>query len=340
MPESALTSRTGPANAPTRLRLARALAGRLQPFGAGKVGRLLYPYECGKRDRFDFAARAKTGSTFAGSTADFHAHPFAISGYSEWRNWAVALALCRSGDVIVEVGANVGTETIGFSDIVGSDGRVVAFEPLPAHLTALEAMLGGLRQANVTLLPYALSDRVGIDTFAVPPPSMSQGIGHLLGPAERASGTTTYYDSPVEMTVIEVQSRPLDKFATEVRGMRLLVTDAEGAEILILRGGRRVLGAERPALLLEASQPHQRRAGFDIAELYNELRALGYTAYVINKLSLKKVENPRAGATHSNWLCLPQDSLQLIGRVQRYVRRCALMPCVLGLNPLTQPRRR
>jgi FkbM family methyltransferase len=332
----------GPAveNEPARLRIARLLCGHMQPFGAGKVRKLLYPYELGRRDDYRFTAQAKTGSTFSGSTADFHAHPFAVSGYSEWRNWAVALALCGPGDLIVEVGANVGTETVAFSDIVGSSGRVIAFEPLPAHLVALRAVVRGLRHPNVTLSPYAVSDRAGKVMFAVAPASMSQGIGHLLGPDERTTGTTSYYDRPIDMSVIEVESRTLDEFTDELSGMRLLVADAEGSEVSILRGGRRVFGVERPALVLEASRPHQRRAGFGIEELYDELLKLDYKVYAIAKLTVEEVVDPRAAPVHGNWLCLPHDSLHLIWRVRRYLRRCALMPCILGLNPLTTPSHR
>lgn len=312
----------------------------MQPLGAGKVRELLYPYELGKRDGYRFTARAKTGSTFGGSTADFHAHPFAVSGYSEWRNWAIALALCGPGDLIVEVGANVGTETVGFSDIVGGGGRVVAFEPLPANLVALRAVVRGLRHPNVTLLPYAVSDGAGKGMFAVAPASMSQGIGHLLGPDEQTTGTISYYDRPIDTSVIEVESRTLDQFTGELGGMRLLVADAEGAEVSILRGGRGVLGVERPALVLEASRPHQRRAGFGIEQLYDELVKLDYTVYAIEKLTVEEVVDPRAVSVHGNWLCLPHDSLHLVRRVRRYLRRCALMPCILGLNPLTSPSHR
>jgi FkbM family methyltransferase len=143
---------------PARLRLAQLVCSHMQPFGAGKVRELLYPYERAKRDNF-------------------------------------------------------ATETVGFSDIVGSSGRVVAFEPLPANLEALNAVVPELRHPNVELLPYALSDHAGSDTFAVPAASMSQGIGHLLGPEERATGTTSYYDEAVAMTMTEVECRTLDEFA-------------------------------------------------------------------------------------------------------------------------------
>jgi FkbM family methyltransferase len=320
-----------PSTTQLRLRLAQLVCGRMQPFGVGKARGLLYPYERAREDSIDFSVRAKTGSRYRGNTADFHAWPFAVAGYGEWRNWAVALAVCSRGDVVVEIGANVGTETVGFADIVGRTGRVVAFEPLPSNVEALRR----LTAPNVTVVPLALSDSERMDRFAVPPASMSQGIGHLLGPDERASGAVTYYDEPADMTLTEVETRTLDAFADDVRGVSLLVADAEGAEVSILRGGRGVLDEWRPALVLEASAPHQRRAGLSLEALKAELAGLGYKPFVIGPLSLEDADDPPA---HSNWLCLPEERLGLADAVRRSIRRCGLTPFLFGLNPLSARR--
>lgn len=322
-----------------RLRATRLLCSRLQPLGAAALSRVLYPYERGRSDRTEFAVRSKTGSIFIGNTADVHAHPFAVNQCGEWRNWAIALAVCRPGDVIVEVGANVGTETVGYSDIVGSEGRVLAFEPLPAHLERLGRAIAGFRYTNVRLMPFALSDGQRTEEFAVPSASVSQGIGHILGPEERRTGTTTYYDSAEEMGLIEVETRSLDQFSTEVSGMRLLVADAEGWEISILGGGAGVIDHERPIIVLEASDPHQRRSGFSLEELHEQVRDLGYVPYWIGGMSLTEVRAPEDAPRHSNWLCVSADDSLTVQLIRRMLRRCALTPCVLGLNPLMAPAR-
>ena len=43
--------------------------------------------------------------------------------------------MTNNGDVILEVGANVGTETVSYADIVGPDGIVHAFEPVPSNVS-------------------------------------------------------------------------------------------------------------------------------------------------------------------------------------------------------------
>src|SRR5438093_3231254 len=101
----------------------------LPPVVASRVAHAIYPFARAKRDAHPFVTHARTGSLFSSVTNDCHAHHFSMLGYYDWRQWAIATAVCRAGDVVVEVGANIGTETIGFADIVGPSGRVYAFEP-------------------------------------------------------------------------------------------------------------------------------------------------------------------------------------------------------------------
>ena len=60
------------------------------------------------------------------------------------------------GDVVWDVGANIGFYTQQFAEWTGASGHVFAFEPEPATLTDLRATVDTLQ--NVTVLPIGLSD--------------------------------------------------------------------------------------------------------------------------------------------------------------------------------------
>jgi hypothetical protein len=115
--------------------------------------------------------RALTGSFVLIRPTDRQTRIFSVLGYLDWRLWAAAVALCEPGDTIVEAGANVGMETVGFSDIVGGDGKVVAFEPVPSSLDALRDSLLIARHRNVEMLPFALGDAELMARLEVPPGS-------------------------------------------------------------------------------------------------------------------------------------------------------------------------
>lgn len=78
--------------------------------------------------------RARTGGSLIGNYSDIHFEEFTRCGQYDWRNIAAMSALVKPGDTIVEVGSNVGTETVSFRDLVGANGSVHAFEPAPANL--------------------------------------------------------------------------------------------------------------------------------------------------------------------------------------------------------------
>ena len=69
--------------------------------------------------------------------------------------------LVRSGDTVIDIGANVGYYTLLFSELVGETGRVIAFEPDPNNFALLERNVLGNGCRNVTLVPKAVAATTG-----------------------------------------------------------------------------------------------------------------------------------------------------------------------------------
>jgi FkbM family methyltransferase len=322
---------------PTRLTVAQTVCRPLPPLGARLIGERIYSRKRGRRENVRFVRRAQTGSWFTGTTGDFNAHPFALCGRSTWRNWVIARMLSSPGDTIVEIGANVGTETVGFSDLVGAAGKVFAFEPLPDNLLALDRTVPLLTYANVTVLPHAVGAVEQQLHFAAPPPTArSQGIGHILGPEEKALGKITDHGDEVDWPTIEVECVTLDSRADELGPAAIVFIDTEGAEVAILRGGERYIREHQPALVVEASPDHLARQGSSVEELHATLHDLGYRSYVVSLLSIEPLAAPAPSMPARNWLCLPATQASVVPALQRLLRRTALTPCLLGLNPLSR----
>lgn len=84
------------------------------------------------------------------------------AGYEDRFRRAMLGAL-RPGDVVWDVGANVGLYSLEFAERVGQSGRVVAFEPSPTNFATLEARVQG--HPNVTPLQLALGAEAGTAGF-------------------------------------------------------------------------------------------------------------------------------------------------------------------------------
>ena len=75
--------------------------------------------------------------------------------------------LVQPGDTVLDVGANIGFHTVVLSRLVGSSGRVIAFEPTAHYRAVLERNVAANRLANVEILPIGLSDRSARETIQI-----------------------------------------------------------------------------------------------------------------------------------------------------------------------------
>ena len=286
--------------------------------------RRIYPFELAQKQALPFTVASVTGSPVSGVTSDHTAYPAAVHGYFNWRNVAIARAVCGPGDTIFDIGANIGTETVCFSDIVGPTGAVCAFEPFGPNVEQLRTNAASTRHLNVRVHAVALGDSEGELLFAIPPADNS-GAGHALAVASAGTGEA----------VIEVPSTTLDALADELPSARLVTIDVEGHEDPILRGAERLLSEVRPVMVLEVIAQLLSRGQSSPEEIARRMRDHGYRLYEMTRFGLEMIgaDIPQ----DSDWLAVPaEESDRLLAQVRRALRRAALLPVIQGLNPLAR----
>jgi FkbM family methyltransferase len=126
----------------------------------------------------------------------------------------------RAGDVVFDIGAGVGAETLLFSRLVGSSGRVVSVEAHPRTFGRLADLCTVNELANVTPLQVAASDRDGAVTIS--------DLAHHLQNTVLEAGTTG----------IEVPAQRIETIAAQlgIAHIDLLKMNIEGAERFALQG--------------------------------------------------------------------------------------------------------
>jgi FkbM family methyltransferase len=75
-------------------------------------------------------------------------------------NWCWDYQL-KKGDVVIDIGAGIGEETVAFSKMVGPTGRVISIEAHPETFAALKATVERSNLDNVTILQCAVADKNG-----------------------------------------------------------------------------------------------------------------------------------------------------------------------------------
>ena len=148
----------------------------------------------------------------------------------------------RPGDVVFDVGANLGAYTLLFAQWVGAQGRVFAFEPAPQPYQGLRQLLDANALASrVTPMQAAVSAVEGTATFF----------------ASGTDGASRIVDGVVDGT-ISGPTVTIDSVCRREGVLpRFIKVDAEGAELDVLRGARETIAAAGADLRLYVEMhPH------------------------------------------------------------------------------------
>jgi hypothetical protein len=78
---------------------------------------------------------------------------------------------------------------------------------------------------------------------------------------------------------LETRSRTVSLDDIGIERCDFIKIDAEGAELLVLKGATQVLGRWHPHLMLEVQEPHCRRFGYSPEAIADLLGTLGYRPF-------------------------------------------------------------
>lgn len=181
--------------------------------------------------------------------------------YGEYLEGEITLLspFLRSGDLAIEVGANIGAQTVWLAKAVGVQGKVLAIEPQRLLFQMLCANLALNQLVNVYPYPVALGADPGFTQVPVPP---------LL-----RSGTELPVSEPVQVAL-------LDSFA--VPQCRLLKINGQDNALSVLQGSATTIQRHQPIVYVSdrrwQSAADRLTWGFS-ADLRGYLEASGYDLY-------------------------------------------------------------
>lgn len=173
--------------------------------------------------------------------------------------------LVRTGDTVIDIGANLGYYTRPLSELAGPSGKVYAVEPVPQILAVLRRNLRSCR--NVEILPYAL----GAEEKAIRMGNDSARRTGYFGTGQNfvnESGSETDVEFSAEMR------RGSILFA-DLKRLDFVKCDIEGYETVVMAEMRPLLERFRPKVLIETGGENRRQ----IVGLFSEL---GYEAYTLD----------------------------------------------------------
>lgn len=128
----------------------------------------------------------------------------------------------KNGDIVLDIGANIGYYTLIFAKLVGESGRVYAFEPEPNNFALLKKNVEINGYQNVILVQKAVSNKSGKTNLYL---HKISGGGHRI------------FQAPENSNFIEIDVTSLDDYFKNVNVIiDFMKVDVEGSEVGVIEG--------------------------------------------------------------------------------------------------------
>ena len=179
------------------------------------------------------------------------------------------------GNIVVDVGANIGLHTLNMARIVGNTGQVFAFEPDPSNFEILKKNVKINNYKNIILEQKAVGDKHGRTTLYQ---SDHPGKHRIFPQTEQAKSQVQ-----VELTNLDnyFDSDMIDK-------INFIKIDVEGLEFSVLKGMKNILkNSKKIKILFEFMPENTIEVGFTPIELLNYLTSNDFKLYCMDNKTKK-----------------------------------------------------
>lgn len=200
-----------------------------------------------------------------------------FKGYYEPEVTKVIKDNTKQGDIIVDVGANVGIHTTIMAKCVGSKGRVFAFEPHPKIANRLKNNIDLNNQNQVKIIKKGLSNE-------------KKKVDFYIHKNDRThKGNSTFYKDHLgrNKKKIKIEVNTLDNFINNnkkiIDNLNLIKIDTEGNDFNVLLGSKKTLNKFSPDIIFKYDNESWSLAGYDFEDAFHCLNQNDYKLFKIER---------------------------------------------------------
>ncbi len=195
----------------------------------------------------------------------------------------------RAGDIVLDIGANIGWFSLVAARHIGKSGAIYAFEPRPETVKMLKRTMADNRlRDRVQVLEFALSDTWSTLDLVWRRGTDNPGESFVAGPNQAME----HFESA------KVTAGVLDDILPDV-APDIIKIDVEGAEPKVMRGAQNALKRKHPPILSELF-PHQLQAvsGASARQYIDQMQSYGYACYLLeNGVPTKRLADFPSGGS-------------------------------------------
>lgn len=178
---------------------------------------------------------------------------------------AAIRSFIRPGDVVLDVGANIGTFAVPFARSVGPSGHVYGFEPLAETAAVFQANIEANGLADqISLVQSLVSD--------VPGEFVHETLPHNLSATRFVRSEDADGSAPTTVRIDDWADAAIGPDAD----VHVIKIDVEGMDIPVLRSSQRVVERCLPVVSVEIAKHELSARGERMEEIEDILAPLGY----------------------------------------------------------------
>ena len=232
-----------------------------------------------------------------------------LSEYGEWSEAEVDLLkqLLPENGNIIEIGSNIGTHTIPLAKHLLNGGLVYAIEPQSQNFKLLLNNIKDNKLKNIKIFKTAISSKEGnafINTF-------DENIISNYGDAKIFNNNFKNSECVTVTTLDQFYYKNLDK----KKFIKLIKCDAQGQELNIIMGSRKIIDLFKPFLYLENDDINTSK------DLIEKIKNMGYKMFwhlspLYNSNNfLKNTKNIFPKMISCNMLCIHQNTKITLNKI-------------------------
>jgi len=203
-------------------------------------------------------------------------HSGLLKGNKEYAYHYFVKKLIGKGDIVIDIGANLGYYSILFAQWVGAAGKVYSVEPIQIYnkIFAEKAK----KYPNIQLLPYALGlEDKPVELVSSPQMGyLSSGLPHIYDLEKDGNIENQEFVFQAQMKI------PSELFGNLTR-IDYIKCDIEGFEYVVLSNMKEMIDKYKPTVQVEVWQENEEK----ILDLFDQLNYTPYKLYN-NRLIVQK----------------------------------------------------
>ncbi|GEM_PF-2946629 len=223
------------------------------------------------------------------------------------------LDLLQEGDVVLDIGAHIGTFSIPMNQKIGKEGKLFAFEANPKTFELLQKNIND-NNMTATLFNKGVSAQEGFLYLHAKEYKNREGNSsekRLNTGADYLTSSTQGMDNDA---MVKVELVRIDDAVTD--NVDFIKVDVEGMELSVFRSAVNVIDRSRPIIYSEYYEPYIARSGENYRNFESFFKSRNYDFFINagpkkasnNDYTLVRIPGPQYIRGQYDFLLVPTDS--------------------------------